>query len=75
MAYWKQITKTPRKEYEPRIIDSDKLVGLLAQCHFLKQAGEEITLHSETNAHFETTAYILYRKVHDGTAITRFEKI
>lgn len=75
MANWKQITKTPSKEYEPRIIDSDKLVSLLAQCHFLKQAGEEISLQSETNDKWEVTAYILHRKVHGGTAIIRFEKI
>ena len=79
MTMWKQITNRPDAIVNERVIDSEKLLSMMAQLHFLKQAGEDIVLHEEVDAHYHVTAYIVERKhparFGERPIITRFEKL
>lgn len=75
MTTWKQTTLvngTP--SYSTRIIDSDKLLRMMAQCHLNRQAGEDFTLKTEVNERYEVITYIFVRKLNDKIVINRFEK-
>ena len=76
MANWKQKTVVEGgKEYPERIVDSDELLEMMAQMHFEKQAGADVTLKAAHDEMFEVTAYIFVRKMKDRTVINSFEKI
>lgn len=76
MANWKQCSVVlDGKRYPERIIDSDKLLRMMAQCHLNRQAGEDFTLKTEVNEKYEVTAYIFVRKLPGRTVINRFEKL
>ena len=74
MSTWKQITIKNGEVASERIIDSDRFVSMLAQMIFLRQAGEDLTLLSETDSNYAVTAYVCTRNHKDGTVVTRFEK-
>lgn len=75
MTTWKQTTTVNGEaKYEERIIDSDKLLRMMAQCHLNKQAGEDFTLKTEVNSKYEVITYIFVRKLKDRIVINRFEK-
>lgn len=76
MTKWKQTTVVVGvRTYPERIIDSDKLLEMMAQMHFEKQAGADVTLKAAHDEMFEVTAYIFVRKLSDRTVINRFEKM
>lgn len=75
MASWKQRTEVVGgKTYPERIIDSDTLLGMMAQCHLNRQAGVDFTLKTEVNEKYEVVTYIFVTKNKDKTVISRFEK-
>lgn len=74
MNNWKQITIKNGEVTNECIIDSDKFVGLLAQMHFLRQGGEDMTLLPETDSNYAITAYVCTRCHKDVVVVTRFEK-
>ena len=76
MAKWRQCsTVIGGRDYPERIIDSDKLLRMMAQSHLNRQAGEDFTLKTEVNEMYEVTAYIFVRKLKDRTVVNRFEKL
>lgn len=76
MENWRQSTQVVGgKTYPERIIDSDKLLRMMAQMHFEKQAGADIELKAETNEKYQITAYTFVRKMKDRTVVNRFEKL
>ena len=76
MANWKQKTEVVgEKTYPERIIDSDELLGMMAQCHLNRQAGVDFTLKTEVNDKYEVVAYIFVSKSSNRTVVSRFEKI
>lgn len=76
MANWKQTTEVVgEKTYPERIIDSDKLLRMMAQSHLNRQAGEYFTLKTEVNEKYEVVTYIFVRKLSNRTVINRFEKL
>ena len=72
---WRQITIHPDRRMTSRVITDAKLASLLAQCHFLRQGGEDVHLEHEHDRMYNTTAYILTRTHGDKTVTTRFERI
>ena len=74
--WWKQKTVVEGgKEYPERTIDSDTLLGMMAQLHFERQAGIEVTVEQETDEHYRTVAYRVVRKCKNKTVTYRFEKV
>ena len=76
MANWKQKTVVEGgKTYSERIIDSDKFLGIMAQLHFERQAGIEVTVGHEVDEYYRTVAYTVVRKCKNKTVTYRFEKV
>lgn len=73
---WKQIT-TRRDGSVTEILRTDeKMLGLMAQMHFLRQAGEDITVSEECDDDWNVVAYTAIRKYKEGTFCTyRWEKV
>ena len=63
------------KEYPERIVDSDTLLGMMAQLHFERQAGIEVTVDHEVDQYYRTVAYNIIRKCKNKTVTYRFEKV
>lgn len=72
---WLQTTIRHDGKTTSRVISDAKLVSLLAQCHFLRQSGEDVHLEREHDRMYRATAYILTRTHGDKTTTTRFERI
>lgn len=79
MATWTQNTLVTyndgtTKKYEPRLRSADRMVGLLAQVSFLRQAGEDIELHQETDNDFRVVRYIIRRHAKDREIVNTFDR-
>ena len=72
---WLQTTTRHDGRKTSRVISDAKLVALLAQCHFLRQSGEDVHLDREHDRMYNATAYILTRTHGDKTVTTRFDRI
>lgn len=72
---WMQTTIRHDGRKTSRVITDAKLASLLAQCHFLRQGGEDVHLDHEHDRMYNTTAYVLTRTHGDKTVTTRFERM
>lgn len=73
MAKWTQYTYINGKlAYEPHERSADRMVELMAQMHFLRQAGEQIEVHVKTDNNFNVVEYTATRNMKDKTAFYRF---
>lgn len=81
MAKWKQetfvnTTNGAIKTYSPKIRTADRMVEILAQVSFLRQAGENIRLESEVDAEdFSIAKYRIFRKMSDCSVENIFTKV
>ena len=60
-------------KYQPEVIDVEKLLSIIAQVTFLKQAGEDITLNiAGDDVMFYTKQYIIIRKLSDRVVTHKY---
>ena len=74
MKYIKNVYVNGKQKYGVNVEkSSEDMVRLLAQLHFLKQAGEDITLDRTINERCEVTRYIVTRKMRDGIVVHTYD--
>lgn len=54
---------------------AEDMVGVFAQLHYLKQAGEDITLTQEVNDRYEATQYIMTRRLKDRVIVHTYDVV
>ena len=69
MKYLQKTFVNDKLEYEPRFIEPDKLVQMLANLILFKQAGDDIELPEDVDSKYCVTKYIVYRTRNDGTVV------
>ena len=75
MATWTQYTYVNGElKYEPKKRSADDMVGLFAQMHFLKQAGDDITVNADTDDEWNITEYKVIRTLKGKKLFYRFVK-
>ena len=81
MARWKQetvvtYTDGTMKTYSPKIRTADRMVEMLAQVSFLKQAGEYAELTCDVDDEdYSITAYHIFRKMKDRSVENIFTRV
>ena len=74
MKYIKNVYVNGKQKYGVNVEKTaEDMVRLLAQLHFLKQAGEDITLDRTINERCEVTRYIVTRKMRDGIVVHTYD--
>ncbi len=76
---WIQTTIIKREDgietpYPPKERSEHKMIELLLQGHFLKQAGENIEYDAKANDNFEWVEIKMIRKMKDRTVIHIYKK-
>lgn len=72
---WTQYTyKNGELAYGPTPRTADDMVRILAQLHFLRQAGEDLTVGQDVDKNYDTVAYSVTRNLKDRTLQYQFVK-
>lgn len=76
MTKWMQYTYVNGElKYGPTVRTADRMLELFAQMHFLRQAGEDIAVHCETDEDYNVTAYLVARPKKERPVSYRFVRM
>ena len=72
--YIKNVFVNGEQKYGVNVEKSaEEMVEMFAQLHFLKQSGEDITLDCDVDAKYQTTRYIVTRRLKDRVVVHTYE--
>lgn len=74
--YIKNVFVNGEQKYGVNVEKSaEEMVRSLAQWHFLKQSGEDITVDQKVNEKYEAVQYIMTRKLNGQTIVHTYDVV